>query len=304
MKNSTTSKDPYQIVTDAIIAKLEEGVVPWHKPWNAGVGFPRNIDGQFYRGINILLLGTQDYADPRWGTFKAIQAKNGKVRKGEKGTLVVFWKQLESKTEVDAKGNPKKFWMLRYYYVFNVLQADFEKPLPIIETDALNYHEDEDWQDAADAITAPYFEAEGAPSLHHGHTAASYSPSQDVVNMPDAERFESLDAYYWTLYHELTHSTGHEKRLNRSDLTSTEAKFGTDPYAREELVAEIGAAMLGTFAGLPDRTPQSAAYIAAWLTRLRDDKKLVVSAAARAQKAVECIMGTDASEPESEAQNG
>lgn len=296
-KSSTTPKDPYAVVTDTIIAHLEKGVVPWRKPWNVETGMPRSIDGRFYKGINVMLLGLQGYSDPRWGTFKALQAKGGTVKKGEKGTFVVFFKMLVSKTEVDAKGQPKKIPLLKYFYVFNVTQCDWTEPLDSLPDTLDNHHDPEPWDIAAASIHQHYEEFEGGPSLSHGGTRASYSPALDVVQMPEVESFDSLASYFHTQYHELVHSTGHESRLNRVIKNS----FGTDPYAREELTAEMGAAFLGTVVGLPDQTEPSASYIQSWLGALRNDKKLVVSAASRAQKAVEHILGSQDAPTETEA---
>src|ERR1700747_1749713 len=170
MPKNTTPKDPYQVVTDAIIAHLEKGVVPLHKPVNFEIGTPRSIDGRYYRGINVMLLGLQGFSDPRWGTFKALSAKGGSVRKGEKGTFVVFFKLLQSKTEVDSKGNPKKIPLLRYFYVFNVEQCDWAEPLEVIDTGGY-HHDEEDWEADAASIYENYPDA---PALRHGSVKAAY----------------------------------------------------------------------------------------------------------------------------------
>jgi antirestriction protein ArdC len=276
-----TKNDVYQEVTDRIIAALEAGTVPWRKPWRTvNHGGPYSIrGGKPYRGINIFLLGLAGYSDPRWGTYKAIAEAGGQVRKGEKGTRVILWKPVPKKTgEVERDG----YMLLRQYTVFNAEQADGLPPLddsPVPEFEA---------NERAAALADGYL-SHGGPGLMHGYSGAYYTPATDIVRMPAHEDFAYRDAYYRTLFHELAHSTGHESRLDRLEP----ALFGTDPYAREELVAEMTAAMLGGLAGLEQGdTDDSAAYIASWLKKLRDDRRLVIQAAAQAQKAADLIAGT------------
>jgi antirestriction protein ArdC len=270
-------QDVYQDVTDRIVTALEQGTVPWHKPWTTSL--PVSIrNGKAYRGVNVLLLGLAGRADPRWGTFKAIREAGGSVRKGEKGTHIILWKPVVKRAAADG-AEPESYMLLKSYVVFNAEQAH---GLPALELDELREHESDE---RADAIVSGY---ESGPVVIHGSDRALYSPGQDLVRMPDPERFESSDAYYLTLLHELVHSTGHESRLNRLEP----ALFGTDPYAREELVAELGASMLAGLAGLEGAAgEQSAAYVAGWLRKLKDDRKLVVQAAAAAQRAADRIVG-------------
>lgn len=274
-------RDPYQEVTNRITAALESGAVPWHRPWSAA-GQPRSVDGRHYNGINALLLGLSEFGDPRWGTFKAIKTHGGSVRKGEHGTFVVFFKPLEIKDQ-DAPNGKRTVPMLRYFYVFNVEQCDGLELEPI----GTAAHDVEPIE-AAESVLAGY---NSAPTLAHGGDRACYSRAADHVQMPIRERFESAESYYLTLWHELTHSTGHESRLARQDLADFE-RFGDACYSREELCAEIGSAMIAARAGVvqPD-IAQSAAYVAGWLRALRNDKRLIVSAASRAQKAADRILG-------------
>lgn len=278
-----TKQDVYASVTDRIIAALESGTVPWRKPWATRGGPVSLSTGKAYRGINVFLLGLEGCADPRWGTYKAISAAGGQVRKGEKGTRIILWKPARFHA-LDEQGEPvekgTQYLLLREYVVFNAEQAD---GLPALEP--VNDHEHTP-NERAEAIVAGW---ESGPHIAHGYDGASYSPTTDVVRMPDADAFDSDDDYYTTLFHELTHATGHESRLKRIEP----ALFGTDPYAREELVAELGASMLAGLAGLSTAAgANSAAYIAGWLARLRDDRKLIVNAAAQAQKAADLITGT------------
>jgi antirestriction protein ArdC len=268
--------DIYQSVTDRIATALEEGTVPWHQPWNDG--HPFNIrTNRHYRGVNILLLGLQPYTDPRWGTFKAISESGGHVRKGEKGTWIILWKPVSK--HHDGDDSDETYMLLRQYCVFNAEQAD---DLPEWSPTDAREHEP---LEAAEMIVEGY---ENAPLIRFGGDRAFYQPSTDIVQVPEAREFESGDAYYSTLFHELVHSTGHEKRLKRIEP----ALFGSDPYAREELVAEVGASMLGAVAGIENAGGgQNAAYIAGWLKAVRNDHKLVVQAAAQAQKASDLILG-------------
>ena len=271
----------YEQITERIITLLTQGTVPWHKPWTARTGLPRNLVSQKpYRGINVFLLLAMSYESPFWLTFRQASQLGGSVRKGEKSTPVVFWKQTT--IEDKASGEPQKIPLLRYYHVFNVAQCDGIKTGTEPETDAVNgiVHPDE--------IVAHMPQR---PAIKHGMTRAFYSPREDYVGLPARERFEQAESYYATLFHELTHASGHESRLNRATLTE-KAGFGSNPYCKEELIAEMGAAFLCGHAEIVGRTiDNSAAYIKSWLEQLRNDRTLIVSAAAQAQKAADFILG-------------
>lgn len=272
-----TRSDVYTTVTNRIMDALEKGTVPWRKPWTP-TGLPFSLStGKTYRGINMFLLSLMPYGDPRWGTYKAIRAAGGNVRRGEKGTYVVLWKPVKDKRSDDEDAT---YMLLREYCVFNAEQADGLGEYLLPEG---REHEP---LEMAESIVYGY---SPGPGILFGGPGASYSPPKDLVRCPHPRDFESGDSYYSALFHELVHSTGHEKRLKRIEP----ALFGTDPYAREELVAEIGASMLCGLAGISSAGGQmNAAYIANWLTRLADDRKLVVTAAAQAQKACDLIVGT------------
>lgn len=268
--------DVYQSVTDRIIEALEGGTAPWRVPWVAGG--PISLRSKKpYRGINTFLLGMTEYGDPRWGTFKAVKEAGGNVRKGEKATWIILWKPVKRSEE--GEGGEEKdssYLLLKQYPVFNAEQCD---DLPEIQLAFEN-----DPIERAEEIVAGYV---GGPGILFGGGQASYSPPKDLVRCPELGNFTSTEGYYSTLYHELLHSTGHESRLKRIEP----ALFGTDPYAQEELVAEMGAAMLCGIAGI-DNLDQSAAYVDGWLERLRGDRRLVVQAAAQAQKGADLILGT------------
>jgi len=278
----------YAIITDTIIKKLQEGTVPWHMPWSAER--PKNlISDKPYRGINVFLLGSLGYMSPYWVTFKQAQNLGGHVNKGEKGTPVVFWKTY-SKMETDPdsqKTEKKSRFVLRYYSVFNIEQCT----LPAEEVP-----QEDPTTRAFDPIPKAQSIVEAmpnAPAITHQSQRACYSPLLDIVNMPKPESFDTPENYYSTLFHELTHSTGHESRLNRKGITDP-VRFGSHSYSKEELVAEMGAAFLSGHCGIEDRIlDNSAAYINGWLGRLKNDPKLVVMAAAKAQKASDYILGVN-----------
>jgi len=269
--------DVYQEVTDRIMAALETGAAPWHRPWSSAGG-PVSLDGRPYRGINIFLLGLASYGDPRWGTYNAVKRHGGQVRKGERATRVILWKPVRGK-EADEKGENGRdaYLLLRTYSVFNADQCD---GLPELVREEREHTPIE----AAEALVVGWGMR---PPIHYGKSQAYYDPRDDSIGMPDAETFLSAEGFYSTQFHELTHATGHESRLKRIEP----ALHGLDPYAREELVAEMGAAMLCGLSGI-DNLDQSAAYVEGWLSALANDKKLVIKAAAAAQKAVDLITNT------------
>lgn len=287
--------DVYQIITDRIIAMLEKGTVPWQKPWNGGANAPKNlVSGKEYRGVNSFILAASGFESPYWLTFKQAAALGGSVRKGEKATPVVFWKWLEV-DDNDSVTGKKRIPLLRYYSVFNVAQCDDipadKLPAPVTERKHTAVEE-------AEAVVQAMPKK---PAIKLGHSAAFYSPASDFVGMPSPETFKASEYYYGTLFHELTHATGHASRLARKGIVEFD-EFGSDQYAGEELVAEMGAAFLCGHVGIVDRVvDNSAGYISHWLGKLRDDRKLVVQAAAQAQKAVDFILNKKFEQPEEKA---
>ena len=278
------SNSPYQIVTDRIIDLLTAGTIPWRKPWHADQLMPHNaVSGKAYRGINVFMLGCTAFRSPYWLTFNQARKLGGSVCKGEKSTPVVFWKWLEDEND---DGTSTRRPLLRYYRVFNVAQCD----LPADKIPATPDVPTHEFTPIA-ACEAVVNEMPSPPAVQHDANAAFYRPSTDSVHMPPAERFEQREEYYSTLFHELTHATGHKSRLNRGGITAT-AGFGSPTYSREELVAEMGAAFLCGHCRIEQATlDNSAAYIDSWISRLRGDARLVVTAAAAAQKAADFILG-------------
>src|SRR5271170_6449031 len=277
-----------EIITQNVLKQLEQGVAPWRKPWSSSI--PRNlVSKKSYRGLNVFLLATQGYGSPYWVTFNQAKRLGAYVRQRENGTLVSFWKfneyarkngktgELENKTSV----------LLRYYRVFNIeqceglkaLYGDDQKPVnPIAECESI-------------ANRMP-----NAPRIEQ-HSQAFYRPSADMVGMPSRSCFESPEGYYSTLFHELTHSTGHRSRLNRFEENLTDQQFGSESYSKEELIAEMGAAMMAGIAGISHATiTNSASYLQSWINRLKSDSRLIISAASHAQKATDYILGKTESE--------
>lgn len=287
---NTTKKDCYAEITNAIIADLEKGVRPWMPRWDTGSGVPcrplRNT-GEPYRGINVLWLWRAadqfGYCNPRWFTYRQAQEFGAHVRKGEKSTLIVFTDKA-TKTEKDETGQEKtkEIPFLRHYYVFNAEQID---GLP------------EKFRPATDDVPTPHerneraerFFANTGITIRHGGRRAYYSILEDYVQMPPRELFKELTGYYSTLGHEVIHATGNSARVPRNFKPSS---FGTANYAREELVAELGAAFLCADLGLSlEPRPDHADYIGSWLQVLRNDKRAIFQAAALAQKATDYLHG-------------
>ena len=272
----------YKVITDKIIQLLEQGTVPWHKPWTGSDEAMNLISRKAYRGINRFLLNITAYSCPYWATMKQINKLGGKVRKGEKSMPVVFWKWIEKENK--ETGKTERIPFLRYYRVFNLEQTEGIPAPEVEEAEERTFNPIEQ----CERILA---EMPDRPAIQHKAQAAWYRPSLDIINMPVPETFLGEEEYYSILFHELGHATGHETRLNRPTLCDM-SMFGTTNYSKEELVAEMAAAMLCGEAGIVNKTiDNSAAYIQGWLKKLRQDQRFVVQAASQAQKAADCILG-------------
>ena len=275
----------YEEITNRIIAQLEQGIIPWRKEWTVTgeSGLPANFQTKKpYRGINILTLMATPYASRWWMTYKQAQELGGQVRKGERGQHIVFWK-FDKKVDA-ATGDEEKIAFARMYTVFNLEQVDgITAALPLDDGRTFDPIAE------ADAVVTAYMSSGNHPTLAHGGDRAFYRPSTDHVQMPPQTAFSHPRAYYSTAFHELTHSTAAPSRLDRK-LGHT---FGDCDYSKEELIAELGASFLCADAGIAccELLTNSAAYIQAWLHKLRNDKTLVVSAAQHAQKACDFILG-------------
>lgn len=280
MSNTTV----YEMITEQIVSQLEAGTAPWRQPWKAG-GAPRNIvSGKAYRGINWFLLSatamSAGYSSPYWMTYKQAAERGGNVRKGEKSTRIVFWKQL--KVTDKETGKPTTIPMLRYYSVFNLDQTENVRSRQDAEKAQDNEHTP---NTDADAIIRAYVTGTG-PALTEKGTAAFYTPDTDTVTLPPRQTFDTPDNFYSTAFHELGHSTGHETRLNRKSGNA----FGSHDYGREELIAEMTAAFLSAEANITNTLPLSASYLASWISTIKADVKAVVVAAGAAQRAADLIL--------------
>ena len=276
--------DLYARITQQIITQLEAGVRPWIQPWasTGSVSRPLRHDGTPYSGINVILLWAEaadrGYTRPTWMTFRQALALGGHVRKGERGATVVYANQLV-RTDPDDTGEDveRRIPFLKAYTVFNLDQIE---GLPARFDPEATVQQNPDRR--LERVEA-FFARLGA-DIRQGGGSAFYAPGPDYVQMPPFEVFESADAYYATLGHEMTHWTRHSTRLARN---LGRQRFGDEGYAREELVAEMGAAFLCADLGLAlEPRDDHASYIAAWLKVLREDKRFVVSAASHAQKAI------------------
>ena len=294
----------YDQITDSVIAALESGTVPWHRPWAvSGLrGMARSAStGKIYNGINAFILSLSGYTSPWWLTFKQSQKLGGNV-KGQKSTQVIFWRFIDDRSKDAKRGS--KIPLLRSFRVFNAeqcnlpedalakLESRLDKIAPPVKTTKNEVVAE------AQRISDEYIGTSGV-KLVHGSDQACYSPREDRIAMPDLDQFDTGEAYHHTLFHEEIHSTGHESRLDR--LTKR-AAFGSGEYSREELVAEMGAAFLCAASGIdqPDIDENRDAYIAGWLKRLREDNKAVVVAAGKAAKAADLILAGQMSEGDTE----
>ncbi len=283
-------KDVYALVTERIVAQLEKGIVPWRKPWT-DAGMPRNlVSGKAYRGLNLILLSMLGYEQNLFLTFKQVNDLGGKVKRDEQGHMVTFWKQPEKKEagEEVVEDAERRKSILRYYMVFNISQCELPDKYQLPEIEPM----------ANLASEAVYEDMPNKPAIRFKEQQAYYNPLQDFINMPKQKSFESNDAYYATLFHELMHSTGHYSRCNRRDLIEM-SEFGSDAYSNEELTAEIGACYLAQLTGISSQFEQSAAYIQNWILKLKFDKRLIFTAAGNAQKGVDYILGIQADTDES-----
>jgi antirestriction protein ArdC len=288
---------PAKMITDAIIARLEAGVSPWRRTWATSRGYsgrPMRACGQPYRGINALWLwvvaDANGYISPTWMTYRQATGLGGQVRKGERSTIAVFYKTYVAR---DAAGgadtndgdDDRTRRVMKSYNVFNVAQIDglparFAPPSPLLI-------EPGSPQEEAHRAEIDAFIAGTGAAIVHGGNEACYYPSLDTIHLPQPATFDTYAAYGATAAHELTHWTGHPNRLNR-DLAN---RFGSDAYAAEELVAELGSALIGADLGLPvTHLDNHASYIDHWLRILRADERALMTAAARAEEAATFLL--------------
>lgn len=291
------NRDIYQVITDRFVEQLRKGTVPWQQPW---INCVKNIVSRKpYRGINAFTLGMTERTSPFWLTFKQALDLGGHVKKGEKSLPVIYYKILEKRDGagnlvIREDGKPARIPFVRWANVFNLDQTEgIEAP----KMDAA--------QNAGRPLEKAAAIVEGAKvcPIRHAGFAALYSPTEDEIRMPAPSTFRSMEDYYQTLFHEMTHATGHAKRLDREGVTQP-VKFGSERYSKEELIAELGAAFLSNEAGTLNEVQfeNSAAYLASWIQKLENDPKMMVSAASHAQRSTDFILGIEQNVSQEEGQ--
>lgn len=272
-------RDVYAEVTGRIINMLNSGTIPWRKPWNAA---PTNyISRRPYRGVNIWLLDC-DYASPYWLTYKQAKKAGGHVKRGERGTQIIYWNFIDREsTNDEGEVEMRRIPLLRYYTVFNMEQCSDIK----VDTNAVEV------VTPAEEVIDGYINVhDEPPQLKYGGNVAAYIPMNDVVKIPHRDTFTSPAGYYSTMFHELVHSTGHKSRLNRT----LDTQFASSAYSNEELIAEMGAAYLCAISDtklVANSIDNMAAYIGHWKSKLEEDKRLIVRISGQAQKAVDWVLG-------------
>jgi antirestriction protein ArdC len=274
----------YEIITHKVMEQLEKGKVPWRRPWGLAAQ-PRNFITKLrYRGINRLLLSFAPVSSPYWLTFKQIQRAEGTLKKGTKGFPVVYFDWKERTLD---NNDTERYPVLRYYRVFN---ADHIEGIAFPQPEARAHQPIAECERILTAMP-------NSPHIQYLLPHAYYVPGKDYINMPPKELFRSDEGYYATLFHELSHSTGHSSRLNRLKPDEGDCRFGTPSYAREELIAEMSSAFLCATAGIDNVTLENqSSYISGWLDVLRKDKRMVIAAAGQAQKAADYILGESVAE--------
>lgn len=287
----------YEKITNDFINSLNEGIVPWHQPWFGHKWAVSHTNGRPYSLLNQMLLGKGG----EWLTFKQIQEEGGSIKKGCKAHYVVFWK-IFPKYRKDEDGNETSekigtYAMLKYYNVWHITECEgIKEKYPAPDPN------DNDPIESAFKIYTDYYKRERFDEtneisvglfcmISEFNRESCYVPSTDTIYLPSIKLFESSEAYYSTLFHEMTHSTGAKHRLNRDGIVNNDG-FGSESYSKEELIAELGAAFLCNAANLdPSKTfDNSAAYVKGWLSMLKDDPRLIVTAATKAEQATHYIL--------------
>ncbi len=291
MKNKRMSV--YEIVTDRIINFIEQNnELPWTKPW-ATIDSPQQnfSSNTMYKGINMILTSMQGYSSPYWLTALQVNKLGGVVKKGSKQTPILFWAQKDKGSKDDENEDDeekqKTRFILRYYGVFNEAQIEGIE-FPKIDIPMRNFNPIEEAERVIRNMP-------NCPRIIKEGSSAFYSPFSDTVTVPTPELFINDEGFYSALFHELSHSTGHPSRLNRFKEENDNHKFGSLSYSREELVAEMSSSfILNTIGANTSKTDlNSAAYVKNWLQALRNDPRMIVSAAGKAEKAADYIMNKE-----------
>lgn len=275
----------YEEITNRIIEQLENGIVPWHKPWSGiASGAFNRVSKKPYSLLNQMLLKH----DGEYATYKQWSELGGTVKKGEKSEIVVFWKILNVEEIKDGRVENKSIPLLKYINVFHVSQVDGVEPKTVKPIEHKPIEE-------AEKIKVDYMDRENIRIEEIITNDAFYSPSRDYIQIPCKEQYKDLMEFYSTLFHEMIHSTGHRDRLGRLDCSVKFAGFGSEDYSKEELIAEIGSAFLMNHVGIETTKTlrNSVGYIQGWLRVLKNDNKFIVSASSKAEKAMKYILGTE-----------
>jgi antirestriction protein ArdC len=291
------SKDIYEIITARFIDQLKRGTVPWQKPW---MGVQNIVSKKPYRGINSLILGGSDFQSPYWLTFKQAHDLGGNIKKGEKSTPVIYYKLFEKRDDygnmiLGSNGRPTRIPFIRWSNAFNLDQTEgIEAPAQTPTQEVIQ---------PLDKAAKIVSEAKTCPIYHTGF-AAVYSPTEDVIRMPAQKTFRSPESYYQTLFHEMTHSTGHASRLDREGVTLP-IRFGSERYSKEELIAELGASFLSNEAGILNQVQfdNSAAYLGSWIEKFQNDPRMIFTASSQAQRSTDFILGIEQKESLGESQS-
>lgn len=280
------SKELTERINALVITQLENGLVPWRKPWNTAGFMPTSLTtNKEYRGINALILAIcgGEYERPLWVTYKQAQALGGNVRKGESSLPVVYWSRFIKKAPDGETIKAGAF--MKFYSVFNVAQCDG------IEIPA-QYDIKREPVETLPALADIVARYENAPEIYYKEQGrAYYDTIADSITLPPLSAFDSAEDHAYTLCHEMIHSTGHQSRLDRFSADEKPARFGDPDYAREELVADIGAQILLSENGISYDMQNSASYIAGWLKALKNDPSLIMSASGKAQRAADRVQG-------------
>jgi len=284
-KQESNSRSVTEVITDAIIAQLEKGVIPWEKSW---INSCKNaVSRKDYRGINRLITSMtmvmKEFKCPYFATYNQIKDLGGHVKRGAHGIPIIFWKVIDVKSvseelEITEKNIP----MMRYFTVFNLDQCQ--------GIDMSKFQMAENQNDPIETAEQVVNNWKDKPENKRTGTQPCYLPQEDKIEIPDIAYFKSSESFYSTLFHEMIHSTGHTSRLNREEVVKL-TFFGTESYAIEELVAELGSSFICSHTGIERIIENAASYIQSWLKALKNDRRQIITASARAEKAMQYIIG-------------
>jgi len=280
------SEKVIKVLVNQIIEKIEtENLLPWQKPWSASQFQQKNYaTGNVYQGFNQFVTAIQGYKNTGWVTLNQVRKMKANILEGQfkKSTSIAFWKKrnIFEKNEETGKNEIVGFYFrpVRFYNVWNIEQTDIEPEK--IETEKTDIETSD--------IVSSFLKNDGKLRLNHGGDQAYYSPKRDTIVIPEKRTFHSPEGYHATLFHELIHATGHESRLNRKTLTNF-SSFGDHDYSQEELIAEIGACVLCSIAGIQNNINNSASYLAGWIKKLKEEPSILLKASSQSQKAVDLI---------------